>query len=157
MKIKIKRFDKALPLPEAEEFEHGASQEHDKGMVAAFDFFCREHVVIPPHKIALVPVNNAIAVPRDHFLLLSARSSTSWKKGLMLANGIGIVDPFYSGDKDEIKIQLFNITDKPVTVEKGEVLAQGVIVKRESVEWVEVETMGGDGHGGYVTEEDKED
>lgn len=151
MKIKIKRFDKALPLPQAEEFEHGDSKEHDKGMVAAFDFHCREGITIPPRKICLVPVNNAIAVPRDHFLLLSARSSTSWKKGLMLANGVGIVDPFYSGDKDEIKIQLFNITDEPVEVAKGEVLAQGIIVKRESVEWVEVDTMGSDGHGGYET------
>ena len=157
MKVKIKRFDKTLPLPDAEEFEHGASHDHDKGMVAAFDFFCRETVTIPPHEINLVPVNNAIAVPRDHFLLLSARSSTSWKKGLMLANGIGVVDPFYSGDKDEIRIQLFNITDKPVTVERGEALAQGVIVKRESVEWVEVDTMGTDGHGGYATNELKED
>lgn len=149
MEVRIKRFDKSLPLPEAEEFEHGNSQEHDRGMVAAFDFYCRENVTILPRKIGLVAVNNAIAVPRGHFLLLSARSSTSWKKGLMLANGIGIVDPFYSGDKDEIKIQLFNITDEPVEVEKGEVLAQGVIVKREFVEWVEVDTMGGDGHGGY--------
>jgi deoxyuridine 5'-triphosphate nucleotidohydrolase len=154
MKIKIKRFDKTLPLPEAEEFEHGTGQEYDKSMVAAFDFYCRESVVIPPHQINLVPINNAIAVPRDHFLLLSARSSTSWKKGLMLANGVGIIDPFYSGDKDEIRIQLYNITDKPVTIEKGEALAQGVIVKRESVEWIEVEAMGADGHGGYVTDID---
>lgn len=153
MRIKIKRFDKTLPLPEAEEFEHDASHAHDKGMVAAFDFYCREDVTIPPRQIKLVPVNNAIAVPRDHFLLLSARSSTSWKKGLMLANGIGIVDPFYSGDSDEIKIQLFNITDHPVDVKKGEALAQGVVVKREAVEWIEVETMGSVGHGGYATTE----
>lgn len=151
MKVIIKRFDKDLPLPEAEEFEHGADTRQDRGMVAAFDFYCRENVVIPSHEIRLVPVNNAIAVPRDHFLLLSARSSTSWKKGLLLANGIGIIDPFYSGDKDEIKIQLFNITNSPVEVKKGEALAQGVIVRREQVEWEEVDTMGTDGHGGYDT------
>lgn len=69
----------------------------------------------------------------------------------MLANGIGIVDPFYSGDEDEIKIQLLNFTDKPVKVVKGEALAQGVIVKREPVEWQEIETMGTNGHGGYRT------
>jgi len=152
MQVKIKRFDTSLPLPEAEEFEHDATKAHDKGMVAAFDFYCREAVTIPPHEIKLVAVNNAIAVPRDHFLLLSARSSTSWKKGLMLANGVGIVDPFYAGDKDEIRVQLFNFTDKPVEVKKGEALTQGVIVKREAVEWVEVDTMGMDGHGGYQTQ-----
>jgi deoxyuridine 5'-triphosphate nucleotidohydrolase len=120
-------------------------------MAAAFDFFCRENVIIPPRAIKLVGVNNAIAVPRNYFLLLSIRSSTSWKKGLLLANGIGIIDPFYSGNKDEIKIQLFNITDKPVEVKKGEALAQGIIIKCESVEWIEVASMDSDGHGGYQT------
>lgn len=151
MKIKIKRFDKTLPLPAAEEFEHEVSREHDKSMVAAFDFYCRENAVILPHNILLIAVNNVIAVPCDHFLLLCARSSTSWKKGLMLASGVGIIDPFYSGNEDEIKIQLVNITNTPVTVMKGEVLAQGVIVKREPVEWIEVETIGKSGHGGYKT------
>ncbi len=89
--MKIKRFDKDLPLPDFEEFEHGTTRKHNTDMVTAFDFYCREGTTIPPHEIKLIPVNNAIAVPRDHFLLLSARSSTSWKKGLMLANGIGIV------------------------------------------------------------------
>ena len=84
MQIKIKRFDKSLPLPDPEEFEHTASPEQDRGMVAAFDFYCREGTVIPPREIRLIAVNNAIAVPRDHLLLLSARSSTSWKKGLLL-------------------------------------------------------------------------
>ena len=67
----------------------------------------------------------------------------------MLANGVGIVDPFYSGDSDELKIQLLNFTDKQVEVKKGEPLAQGVIVHRESVEWEEVDNMGVYGHSGY--------
>jgi dUTPase len=81
IKIRLKRFDKSLPLPAAQEFDDSNIHESDNGMVAAFDFYCRESVVIPPHNIKLVPINNAIAVPRNHFLLLSARSSTSWKKG----------------------------------------------------------------------------
>jgi dUTPase len=151
MQVRIKRFDKDLPLPSGEEFEHGTDQPQDRSMAAAFDFFCRENVIIPPRAIKLVGVNNAIAVPCNYFLLLSIRSSTSWKKGLLLANGIGIIDPFYSGNKDEIKIQLFNITDKPVEVKKGEALAQGIIIKCESVEWIEVASMDSDGHGGYQT------
>jgi dUTP pyrophosphatase len=150
-KIKIKRFDKTLPLPEFDEADPKTQQQYDKSQVAGFDLFCREDVTIAPHELALVGVNNAIATPPDCFLLLAARSSTPWKKGLMLANGIGIVDPFYSGDSDELKIQLYNFTDKPIEVKKGETLAQGVIVRREAIEWQEVETMGGDGHGGYKT------
>lgn len=137
MKIRIKRFNKTLPLPEAEPD------------AAGFDLFCRETVTIKPRSVALVPVNNAIAVPKNHFLLLAVRSSTPLKKGLMLANGIGIVDPFYCGDKDEIKVQLFNYTDAPVAVREGEALTQGLLVKHEAVEWEEVQSLGTDGHGGY--------
>ena len=151
MKVKIKRFDKSLPLPEFDESDPKSGERYDKSRVAGFDFFCREDVVIGPHELALVGVNNSIQTPPNCFLLLSVRSSTPWKKGLMLANGIGIVDPFFSGDADELKIQLYNITDKPVEVKKGETLAQGIIVRREPVEWEEVETMGVDGHGGYKT------
>jgi dUTP pyrophosphatase len=151
MRVKLKRIDKSLPLPVAEEFEHGETKTQDRGMVAAFDLFCREDVTIPAHEIRLVPINTVIAVPRDHFLLLAVRSSTPRKKGLMLANGIGIVDPFYCGDNDEITIQLFNYTDKPVSVVKGEALVQGMVVRREAVEWDEVESMGSAGHGGYGT------
>lgn len=152
MKIKIKRFDKSLPLPQFDEADPKTGKHYDQSQVAGFDLFCRESVTIEPGKIAMVGINNAIQAPPDCFILVLLRSSTSWKKGLILANGAAIIDPFYSGDSDEVKIQLYNITDKPVQVTKGETLAQGIIIRREPVEWEEVETMGGDGHGGYKTD-----
>jgi len=149
MKIKIKRFDKSLPLPQFDESDPKTLKRYHNSQVAGFDLFCRENTVIKPHELGIVGVNNVIQTPLDCFLLLTLRSSTPWKKGLILANGIGIIDPFYSGDNDELKIQLYNITDRPVEVKKGEALAQGVIVRRESIEWEEVESMGNEGHGGY--------
>jgi dUTP pyrophosphatase len=140
MDIRIKRFDKTLPLPETEP------------NAAGFDLSCAQDMVIEAGSIALVPVSIAVEVPRGYFLLLAARSSTPLKKGLMLANGIGIVDPFYSGDKDEIKVQLYNFTPKPISITKGEQLTQGLIVKNQDVNWVEVDTFGKDGHGGYIIE-----
>lgn len=153
-KVRIKRIDKSLPLPEFDEADPKTQEQYPRNQVAGFDFFCREDKVIPPHEVALVAVNNVIETPPDCFLMLVARSSTPWKKGLMLANGVGIVDPFYSGDSDELKIQLLNFTNQPVEVHKGDTLAQGVIVRREPVEWEEVDEMGGDGHGGYKTNRD---
>ncbi|HSW74337.1 MAG TPA: hypothetical protein VLG16_00545 [Candidatus Saccharimonadales bacterium] len=153
VKIRIKRIDKSLPLPEFDEADPKTQARYPKNQVAGFDLFCRESKVIPPHGLALIAVNNVIATPSDCFLMLVARSSIPWKRGLMLANGVGIVDPFYSGDSDELKIQLLNFTDQPVEVKKGETLAQGVIVRREVVEWEEVDTMGTDGHGGYKTDQ----
>ncbi|HEU5375137.1 MAG TPA: dUTP diphosphatase [Ktedonobacteraceae bacterium] len=151
MKIRIKRFDKSVPLPEFDGRDPQTGALYNRNQIAGFDLSCREATTIPPHQLALIAVNNVIETPPDCFLMLIARSSTPWKKGLLLANGVGIVDPFYSGDHDEIKIQFLNFTDAPVEIMKGEALVQGVIVRRKPVEWVEVESMGGAGHGGYKT------
>ena len=96
MKIKIKRFDKSFPLPTYEK------------EAACFDLVCRKGTIIRPSKIKLVPVNIAIELPRGQALLVFNRSSTPMRKGLLLANGVGVIDPFYNGDKDEIMIELFN-------------------------------------------------
>jgi dUTP pyrophosphatase len=73
------------------------------------------------------------------------------EEGLNAGQRGGIIDPFYSGDNDEINIQLLNFTDNPIIVNKGEALAQGVLIERKAIEWVEVDTMSSDGHGGYKT------
>lgn len=138
MKIRIKRFDKAGQLPVISE----------KG-AACFDFFSREAVTIPPHAIRAVPQNVAIAVPEGHVLLMFSRSSTPMRKGLMLANGVGVIDPFYSGDNDENLAFMHNITDQPVTVEAGDRIVQGMFVRPLDFTWQEVEQMGEAGHGGY--------
>ncbi len=151
MKIRIKRLDKSLPLPEFDEANPKTLERYDKSQIAGFDLLCREDVTIKPHELIIVGVNNVIETPPDCFLLLSVRSSIPWQKGLILANGVGVVDPFYNGDTDEIKIQLYNITNKPVRVKKGDALVQGIIVRREPVEWEEVDNMNSEGHGGYKT------
>ncbi|HRH26487.1 MAG TPA: dUTP diphosphatase [Candidatus Paceibacterota bacterium] len=137
MELPIKRFDQSVPLPQ---YKPGA---------ACFDLFCREAATIAPGEIKLMPVNFALAIPHGYALLVFVRSSTPWKKGLMSANGVGVVDPFYCGDKDEVLIELYNFTDKSIEVAKGERLAQGMIVKFESVTWKEQESLGNAGNGGY--------
>lgn len=137
MNIKIKRFDTKFPLPQAED---GA---------ACFDLICRESITIPPGKIKAVAQNIAVKIPAGYALLLFSRSSTSHKIGLMLANGVGVTDPFYCGEDDENFAFLLNITDKPVRVNAGDKIVQGMIIKTEQVTWKEVDSMNEVGHGGY--------
>ncbi len=139
MDIKVKRFDKKLPLPQMK--TDGA---------AAFDLCARIEVIIPAKEYQYVPLNVVIETPPGYFLLLAARSSTH-KKGLWMANGIGIGDPDFSGDADEYRAVYYNFTDKPVLIEKGERIAQGVIVKREAIAWQEVDTMQNKTRGGFGT------
>jgi dUTP pyrophosphatase len=139
MNIKVKRFDKELPLPKRQ--TEGA---------AAFDLTAREAVTIAPSAIGYVPLNVAIETPPDHFLLIAARSGTH-KKGIMLANGLGIIDPDYSGNDDEIKAAYFNFSASPVEIEKGERIAQGTFVKISHPEWEELDEMPNKTRGGFGT------
>lgn len=137
MNLHIKRFDNDLPLPVA------------KDRAAGFDLSCRKTITIAPHEIGVVPVNIAVQVPDGYLLLIASRSSTPLKKGVLLANGIGIIDPFFNGNNDEIIVQLLNYTDKPVRVEKGDVLTQAMLIKHEPVELTELASFDAADYGGY--------
>jgi len=139
MKVRIKKFDKGLPLPE-----------HKTLGAAAFDLSAREGVVIKPHEVGYIPLNVVIETPPGYLLLLAARSSMH-KKGLMPAHGIGIIDPDFSGDADECKAPYLNFTDMPVTIEKGDRVAQGTFIKIERPEWEEVNELKNKTRGGFGT------
>jgi dUTP pyrophosphatase len=139
MNIKIKRFDKNLSLPVRQ--TEGA---------AAFDLAAREEVTIAPHAIGYVPLNIALETPPGHFLLIAARSSTH-KKGLMMGNGIGIVDPDFSGNEDEVKAICYNFTAQPVVVEKGFRIAQGIFIPVPVFVWDEVDELENKNRGGIGT------
>ena len=90
-----------------------------------------------------------IGVPDGYFLGIFARSSTPLKRGLMVANGVGVIDADYCGPDDEIKIQVLNITDAPVKVARGDRLAQGIVLPCPRIEWNEVEEMTVPTRGGF--------
>lgn len=138
MKANIKRLSPNIELP----CYHTAES-------AAFDLASAENKTIAPKEVALVKTGLIIEAPHGHFLMLSARSSLARKKGLILANGVGIVDRDYSGPEDEIMLSLYNFTDREVTVEKGERLCQGMFFPIDRVEWEEVRELRKNSRGGF--------
>jgi dUTP pyrophosphatase len=144
MQAKIKRLSKDVELPKY--------QTHES---AGFDFASSADMTISPGEVIKIPTGLVIAAPKGHFLLISARSSLALKKGLTMANGIGVVDPDYAGPNDEINIIVHNFTSKPVDVKKGERLAQGIFLPVEQAKWEETDALrdvdrGGIGStGGY--------
>lgn len=138
MQVKIKRLDLSLPLP----------QYHTAGS-AGFDLSARIETTILPKQIARIPSGLIIGTPTGYMLTIAARSSLASKKGLMLANGIGTIDSDYCGPDDEILISVHNFSDQTVVVEKGERIAQGMFLKIEQGEWVEVEEMATNSRGGF--------
>ena len=137
MKIKIKRFDKELALPE-----------YKTAGAAGFDLTARETMTIAPHGVAYVPLNVAVETPPDHFLMIAARGSTH-KRGLMLANSVGIGDSDFCGDDDQYLAALLNFTDEPVVVERGDRIAQGIFIPFTRGEWIEVDIMPNRTRGGF--------
>jgi dUTP pyrophosphatase len=130
MKIKIKRIDKELPLPAYQ----------TSGSVG-FDLYAREEMLIASKEIKKIPANFIIEIPKNYMLMIASRSSTPIKKGLLIPNGVGIIDNDYCGPEDELKIQVYNFTEQPVTVTKGERIAQGIFVRVDKGEWEEVEEV----------------
>lgn len=139
MKIKIKRFDKSLPLPE-----------YKTSGAAAFDLYARKDVTIPIHQVAYIPLNIAIQLPKGYWALISARSSLH-KRGLTPANGIGVGDWDYRGDGDEYTAAVYNYTDRDVIIKKGERVYQMIILEREKVEFVECDKFMAKNRGSFGT------
>ena len=79
---------------------------------------------------------------------MAARSSLH-KRGLMLANGIGIGDEDFAGDNDEYQAALYNFTDVPVEVKRGDRIVQIIVLPFDRVEWEEVNSHGGRDRGGF--------
>jgi dUTP pyrophosphatase len=139
MKARIKRFDKTLPLPE-----------YKTSGAAAMDCVARTSVTIAPQKVEYVPLNVALKPPQGHVVLLAARSSLH-KRGLMMTNGIGIGDEDFSGNDDEYQTALYNFSDEPVTVTRGDRILQMLILPFDRVEWVEVASLDSVSRGGFGT------
>jgi dUTP pyrophosphatase len=124
--VHIRRLDPSVPLPQ---YQTAGS--------AGFDLAASADVTIPAGTIALIPTGLVIQVPAGHFLGIFARSSTPLKKGLMVANGVGVIDEDYCGPADEVKIQVLNFTGSPVDIKRGDRLAQGLFLPVTRVAWKE--------------------
>ena len=117
----------------------------DKGIVlperktkysAGYDIAAAEDTMIPVFKPGQKPVLvktglKAYCQP-DEFFMLFNRSSNPVKKGLVMANSVGIIDAdYYNNPKNEghIMIEFTNLTNEHITIQKGERIAQGIFNK----------------------------
>jgi dUTP pyrophosphatase len=138
MRVKIRRLDTTVPLP-----SYGTEES------AGFDLAAAHDLTVGARSIALVRTGLVIEVPSGHFLAIFARSSTPLKRGLMVANGVGVIDPDYCGPTDEVMIQVLNVTDADVFVKRGDRLAQGILLAAPRVAWHEVQDIRAAARGGF--------
>jgi dUTP diphosphatase len=115
---------------------------------AAFDLAVLDDAVVPPRSHALLRTGLGVGVPDDHVFHVYARSSLFPKHGLILANGVGVIDPDYSGPDDEVLLSVWNPGDREVRIASGTRIAQGIILARPRVTWVLADADGA-GRGGF--------
>jgi len=138
MRVPVTRIDPTLPLP----------ARATTGAVA-LDLVTREDTTVEPHSLALVPGNIVVAVPEGHALLVTLRSSTPRRLGLICPHGIGVIDQDYCGTDDEIRIQVYNVRDGSVTVPRGARIAQALLLPTSPIEWDEVGIPAERSRGGF--------
>lgn len=99
---------------------------------AGYDFFVIEDVVCKAHEITLIKTGMKAYMEDDDVLLLFNRSSNPKKKGLIVPNGVGVIDADYVDNPDnegEIGGLFYNMLDEDVVLKAGDKMMQGVFVK----------------------------
>ena len=102
---------------------------------AGYDIEAAEDVIIPSFKKGINPtlVKTGIKVymPDDEVVLLYNRSSNPKKKGLIMANSVGVIDKDYYGNPDNdghIMFAFYNIKED-IEIKKGEAIGQALFQK----------------------------
>ena len=120
---------------------------------AGYDIEAAEDVIIPSFKKGMKPtlVKTGLKayMEDDEMLLLYNRSSNPGKKGLIVANSVGVVDKDYYGNPDNdghIMFAFFNIKEEDIEIKKGDVIGQGIFQKYLTVD---DDTADGRREGGF--------
>ena len=98
---------------------------------AGYDLAVNESGTIMPGEIKLVGTGVKIKMPETEVAFVVPRSSLPRKKGLVIPNSIGVIDSDYydnPANDGEVKIQLLNIADQPITYTTGDIFAQVIFV-----------------------------
>ncbi|GBD85132.1 deoxyuridine 5'-triphosphate nucleotidohydrolase [bacterium BMS3Abin02] len=137
MQVSFTRLDRELPAPRR-------AHPGDAGA----DLHARESLVLAPGERAVVPTGIAVAVPDGYAGLVVPRSGLAARHGIGVVNGPGLIDAGYRG---EVKIIVINHGSEPLEIERGERIAQLVIVPVYIGEFVEVDELPGTkrGDGGF--------
>lgn len=137
--VRFKRLSPNVPTPE-----------YKTPGACAFDIAVTEGGILQPGERRKFQTGLVVCVPDGHVLLLCNRSSNA-KKGVVLSNGVGVIDQDYCGPEDQLFAHLHNVGNVPYTVERGERIMQGLIVPITRAEFVEADNLDAPNRGGFGT------
>lgn len=127
MKLKLKKLHPDARVPT-----------YSTDGAAAFDLHTIESAIIVPRHAQVFGTGLAFELPPGHAVFIFSRSGDGFKRGLRLANGVGVIDSDYRG---EVRVALHNDSLTPRFVDAGERVAQALVLQVPEIEFEEVEEL----------------
>ena len=100
--------------------------------------FLDKRVVIKPNSSELIPTGLQVAIPEELEIQIRPRSGLAAKESIGVLNSPGTIDSDYRG---ELKIILFNNSNKDFIINNGDRIAQMVLVPILKMEFEEVDSL----------------
>lgn len=103
---------------------------------------------LQPQQRAAVPTGLAVEIPQGWEMQVRPRSGLALRDGVTVLNAPGTIDSDYRG---EVRILLVNLGVQPVTLRRGDRIAQWVVAPAPQAEFVEIEELASTtrGAGGF--------
>lgn len=103
---------------------------------AGYDIESAEEIVIPSFRMGtkptLIKTGLKCYMENDEYLMLVNRSSNPVKRGLVLANSVGIIDADYCNNPDNdghLMYAFYNYSKEDITIKKGDTIGQAIFMK----------------------------
>ena len=129
VKILIKKTDKEVITPK---------YKTDGSSGVDLSAFLEKKVVIKPNSSELIPTGLQVAIPEELEIQIRPRSGLAAKESIGVLNSPGTIDSDYRG---ELKIILFNHSNKDFIINNGDRIAQMVLVPILKMEFEEVDSL----------------
>ena len=106
---------------------------------SGFDLYSVEEKTIKPFGRDIFSTGVKLNIPEHYEIQVRSKSGLALNDGLMVLNSPGTVDQGYTG---EIRVILFNTSDKQITIKKGQKIAQAVLCPVVCGKWIDLKEVG---------------
>lgn len=155
MNQSVELLDSVLKNPR-EEVEVKITKIHENAIIPTYahdsdagaDIYAVEDITIKPNSTEIIPTGIKVEIPLGYEIQIRPRSGLSAKTKLRIANAPGTIDAEYRG---EIGVIMTNTGNLSHTINKGDKIAQMVIMPVPMIKWIETKELSETerGEGGY--------
>ncbi|HZI63170.1 MAG TPA: dUTP diphosphatase [Thermoanaerobaculia bacterium] len=138
LRVRVQRLPHADGLPLPEPASPGSAGVDLRAAIP-------EDWVLGPGERRLVPTGLVLEIEAGFEAQVRPRSGLALRHGLVVPNAPGTIDSDYRG---EVAVILMNLGAEPVTLRRGDRIAQLVVAPVTRVEWEEVAALAGTARGG---------